>query len=96
MSEWLSLTKVCKELDIVTDTLQTWYKWWNDKTEEKPDDCPGLPHRIREGERLFWLARDLPQLRAFKEWVPKGRAGVMGKYNRMRWKHNESNRKRES
>ena len=50
---------------------------------EKPDDMPKLPKYIQYRPRgpRYWKQSDIPALLAFKEWVPKGRSGVMGRIN---------------
>ena len=86
MKEMLSATKVIQQLDISSRTLDSWYKYYNSK-EKKPEDMPKLPKYVQTRPRgpRFWNPEDIPALLAFKEWVPKGRAGVMGRVNEKCW-----------
>lgn len=79
----LSATKVTQFLDISQNTLNSWYKWYNDDQYAKPKDTPYLPPYTQAHPRAprVWNANDLYYLRKFKEWIPKGRGGVMGEYN---------------
>ena len=48
---------------------------------------PELPDFKREGTRgpRYWNQEDLPKLQAFRDWLPKGRGGVMGDWNARFW-----------
>lgn len=83
----LSANKVAQHLDITLNTLNNWYKWASDPETEIPGSAPKLPQFTRdwEGGPRRWEESDLPALQAFKEWIPKGRAGVMGKTNSHYW-----------
>lgn len=83
----LSSTDVSKELDVTVTTLFTWYKFWEDPECEKPEDMPPLPEYGRrwEGGPKYWKREDLDALIRFRDWVPRGRNGLMGKYNRYKW-----------
>ncbi len=78
----LSALKVSQKLNISTKTLNNWYRFWEDETTEKPKGIPELPayQRINDNMRI-WDVKDIPQLRKFKNWIPKGRNGIMGKTN---------------
>lgn len=82
----LSVTKVVQQLDISARTLDSWYKYYNGNYE-KPNDMPTLPPYTQSRPRgpRFWKQSDMPALQAFKEWVPKGRGGVMGRVNEHNW-----------
>lgn len=85
--ETLSATKVTQFLDISYNTLNAWYKWYNDDQYVKPKDTPYLPPYTQAHPRAprLWKADDLYYLRKFKEWIPKGRSGVMGEFNSKYW-----------
>lgn len=82
----LSASQVANRLDISVNTLSNWYRW---KAQEidTPVSAPKLPQFTRDwvGGPRRWEESDLPALQAFKEWIPKGRAGVMGKTNSRYW-----------
>lgn len=85
--ELISATKVTQILDISAHTLNSWYQFYTDDTLEKPEDMPNLPDYIQERPRgpRFWRSEDVESLKKFKEWVPKGRGGVMGRINERYW-----------
>lgn len=85
--ELISATKVTQMLDISAHTLNSWYQFYNDESLEKPEDMPKLPEYIQERPRgpRFWKSNDIKALQEFKEWVPKGRGGVMGRVNERYW-----------
>lgn len=86
MKDMLTATKVIQHLDISSRTLDSWYKFYA-STEEKPEGMPELPPYIQTRPRgpRYWKESDIPALLAFKEWVPKGRGGVMGRINERCW-----------
>lgn len=87
----LTACKVSQRLDVSVKTLTNWYKWYYDDTIEKPKDFPALPEYIQDrpnGPR-YWLEEDIKQLRKFKNWVPRGRNGVMGRINEVYWSKNK-------
>lgn len=85
--EKISATKVTQYLDISYNTLNSWYRWYNNPMYPKPKDMPKLPEFIQDTPRgpRYWTEDDLYDLRKFKEWIPKGRNGVMGDYNARYW-----------
>ncbi len=87
MKNKLTATKVTQYLDISVPTLNNWYKWYNNPQYEKPKDIPELPAYTQQGKRgtRYWDEDDLPKLMKFKEWLPRGRAGIMGEYNARFW-----------
>lgn len=87
MRETLTANKVAQHLDISVITLTNWYKWYNNDEYEKPANMPKLPDYIQAGSRgtRHWYKDELPMLEVFKEWLPKGRGGVMGQYNAKFW-----------
>lgn len=87
MNQLLSSTQVSQFLNTRVDTIFTWYKWYNDPEVEKPANTPPLPPYLQAHPRAprYWKIEDLAALQDFKNWVPKGRAGLMGKYNAKNW-----------
>ena len=80
-SNLLTASFVCNKLDISVKTLTRWYEWYYKKNPTGDSNIPELPEYIQAHDRAprYWRKEDLPQLRKFKAWVPKGRAGVMSK-----------------
>ena len=84
----LTASNVANRLNVSVKTLTNWYKWQADDSIEKPDEFPRLPSYFQtrsNGPRL-WRECDMEQLFAFKQWVPKGRGGVMGAINQQYWR----------
>lgn len=84
---YLTATEVSQRLNVSVKTLTGWYQWYNDKSIDKPENVPVLPSYRQTHERAprQWNPDDIPQLLEFKEWVPKGRNGVMGRMNQKYW-----------
>lgn len=87
MAKYYSANKISQYLDISVQTLNNWYKWYNDPNIKKPEDTPFLPPFIQESPRgrRLWSEDYLYDLKKFKEWVPRGRGGVMGQVNFHLW-----------
>lgn len=87
MTKRITATKITQFLDISVQTLNSWYAWYNDPKFEKPEGTPYLPPYEQANPRAprYWTEDDLYDLRKFKEWVPKGRGGVMGNHNARFW-----------
>jgi hypothetical protein len=87
-SAYLTRIQVCYLLGINPHTLYNWYRYI-EKTppQDIPEDCPGLPKYIlkEDGKTKLWRGMDLHQLFDFKQWVPKGRYGKMGRTNEIYW-----------
>lgn len=83
----ITATKISQFLNISVATLNSWYKWYNNEEFSKPKDTPYLPPYIQDTPRgpRYWTEDDLYDLRKFKEWIPKGRGGVMGDCNARYW-----------
>lgn len=75
----ISANYICYKLDISLNTLNTWYKW--QKLEGSPN-APRLPKYYQKNakSKRYWEKDSLVRLEQFKNWVPKGRAGVMGNF----------------
>jgi hypothetical protein len=83
----LSATKVIQQINVSARTLDGWYKYVQDETLEKPENMPKLPEYVQSRPRgpRYWKESDIPALLAFKDWIPKGRNGVMGRINERFW-----------
>jgi hypothetical protein len=78
--ELITASKVANALDISVKTLTTWYKWYNDPDEVKPDNMPILPDYKQKNPQAprYWKKSDIKKIKEFKMWLPRGRNGVMG------------------
>lgn len=83
----MAASRVAQTLDISVQTLNNWYRWYLDTPLEKPKDMPPLPSFEQSHDRgiRYWDSNDIKKLEKFKEWLPKGRAGVMGDYTARFW-----------
>lgn len=83
----MTSSRVAQHLDISVATLNNWYKWYNNPEFKKPDNTPKLPEYIQATPRSpkYWDSDDLEVLAAFKNWLPKGRGGVMGELSARYW-----------
>lgn len=79
--------KIAQFLDISVGTLNVWYKWYEDERFEKPEGVPPLPLYEQAGPRRprYWSEDVLLDLKRFKDWLPKGRGGIMGDLNARNW-----------
>lgn len=83
----LTANKVSQELDITVVTLTNWYAWYNNDEIKKPDDVPELPQYEQAYERAtrYWKEEDIEKIKVFKDWLPRGRGGVMGEQSKKFW-----------
>ena len=82
----LGVMDVAYALKVSTQTINNWYRWKNDPNTELPVSAPPLPDFVRlSNNRRKWKSTDLPALKKFAKWVPKGRAGKMGNSNFKYW-----------
>lgn len=86
--DYLTASQVANKLGVSVKTLTTWYAFYNDSSIEKPKNMPQLPMYVQEhvqGPR-YWNKADIEKLKKFRDWVPRGRNGVMGSINNKYWK----------
>ena len=83
----LTASEVANKLGVSVKTLTIWYKWYNDSSIQKPKDCPELPMYQQDSPhgKRFWDKKHISKLKKFKNWVPKGRNGLMGSINKQFW-----------
>lgn len=84
---FLTAGAVCLRVGVSTKTLNNWYAWYLDPDMEKPESTPELPMYVQDREKgpRYWSEESVEKLIAFKEWLPKGRNGVMGRFNERYW-----------
>lgn len=83
----LSASQVCSKLNVSVKTLTNWYKWQADDSFEKPKNMPMLPeyYRTHNNGPRFWKKESVKELKAFQEFIPRGRSGIMGEFNQQYW-----------
>ena len=88
INDYYKASKIANMLDISTKTLSMWYEWYHNPDIKKPDGTPPLPEYVQQHERgtRYWKKSDIDKLKAFQEWIPKGRNGVMGAVSNKYWK----------
>lgn len=82
MGEVMSIARVAQVLDLSTQTLQNWYKWYEDESYVKPQELKLPPYKIldKRGTRFFDV-NDIPKLLDFKEKLQGEYKGIMAQYN---------------
>lgn len=86
--------KVCDTVAISVYTLDRWYAWYRKQTPETLLTTPILPpYTLRNGRRM-WKRSDMKKLQAFKEWVPRGRNGIMSTPTQKRYNDKIRDRKK--
>lgn len=85
----LTVTQVAYIVGVNAYTIKRWYQWWesedvNRLNELVKNGMPSLPKYETVGATKwrYWDEEDVEQLKAFKEWMPHTRNGVMGILNR--------------
>ena len=89
----LTASEVANKLNVSVKTLTNWYIWQNDSSIEKPEEYPHLPmytQKRKNGPR-FWTNDDVERLVEFRDWLPRGRNGVMGKVSNRYWGNRSKN-----
>jgi len=83
----LKSSEVANKVGISVVTLSNWYKWFYDLETVTPKDCPGLPEFKQSGfkQPRYWRSSDIEQIKKFKNWIPHGRSGVMGRVSEKFW-----------
>lgn len=84
--KYVNAIKLSQYLNVSVPTINIWYKWYYGDFE-KPKNVPELPMFESRGARQtrYWKVEDLPKIKAFKDWLPRGKKGVMGAYTVNFW-----------
>ena len=85
-NNYVNAIKLSQYLNVSVPTINIWYKWYYGGFD-KPADTPELPMFESCGTRQtrYWRVEDLPKIKAFKDWLPHGKKGVMGAYTVNFW-----------
>jgi predicted DNA-binding transcriptional regulator AlpA len=75
----LNAQEVAVTVGISVPTLNSWYKWRKLEPEHKMAEL--LPDYVQEGGRQtrYWKDTDIWKLIKFRQELPKGRNGILGK-----------------
>lgn len=84
----LTATQVAYLVGVTEKTLSAWYKYIN-SDEPKPKDMPKLPMYKQTSVRgkRTWNESDIEDIKRFKDWIPHGRNGCMGRISERNWSH---------
>lgn len=80
---------IAERLNVSVKTLTNWYLWYRNENMKKPEQCPPLPDYYQD-DKFFprlWTEDGYKQIKIFHDWLPHGKNGVMGEYNRKYWKN---------
>lgn len=82
----IGIDEIYMKTGIHPNTINTWYRWYDNDSIEKPSCVPHLPvyQQFEKRGKRFWREDDIKFILEFKKWVPKGRAGLMGNVSQTR------------
>ena len=88
----LSVQEVAVLIKSSVPTISAWYRW--KRLEPNHELAQILPEFERHGAHRtrYWKYSDIPKLLEFKEAVPQGRNGVMGRVTQAYCKTNFRNK----
>lgn len=79
---YVSLNKVCLQLDISPITVKRWYIWWENDKFEKPDGLKLPKYYYRDRRRTkFFKETDIPLLEKFRDDLHGEYNGAMSEFN---------------
>ena len=90
----LSIEEIAVELGCSYKTLCNWYAF--KRAEPDNEYAKMLPDYVQLGVRRkrLWKASDLEKLKQFRDSIPRGRGGVLGKVTQV-WYHNKKEKEDE-
>jgi transposase-like protein len=77
----ISLRKVALKIDISTETLRRWYKWYEDDDYEKPEGLELPSYTVDSRQTKFFSESDVKVLRKFKSDLQGKYRGIMSDFN---------------
>jgi hypothetical protein len=81
-SEYVSINRAGMMLDVSSQTIRRWYKWWECPEIKKPEDL-SLPQYYYKDRRKtkFFKKSDIPALKEFKNKLQTTHRGIMSEFN---------------
>ena len=80
--EKISISRVAQAIDVSTQTLKNWYKWYEDDEYEKPIELKLPEYFILDGRGTkFFNQEDIAKLLDFKNKLQMEYKGVMAVWN---------------
>mgnify|MGYP001785672151 CR=1 FL=1 len=81
LSDKFSTARTAQILDISTNTLKRWYKWYENESYVKPDGLK-LPEPTRDGRGTrFFTMEQVQELRNFQQNLKTIYRGCMSEFN---------------
>lgn len=81
MAELFSTSRTAQILDVSTNTLKRWYKWYNSKDFEKPEGLVLPQPTLDTRNTMFFNIEQIQQLQAFHEKLQNEYRGCMAEFN---------------
>ena len=79
--EVFSTSRTAQILDISTNTLKRWYKWYNNPDFEKPSGLKLPKPAVDNRETMFFSFEQVQELAQFKVDLQKKYRGCMAEFN---------------
>lgn len=79
--EKFSTSRTAQILDVSTNTLKRWYKWYNDATYEKPSLLTLPKPELNEFGTMFFTMKQIQELVQFKKDLHGKYRGCMAEFN---------------
>ena len=81
MSELFTTSRTAQILDISTQTLKRWYKWYNSKDFEKPAELKLPEPEISGNGTMLFTMEQIQELHQFQIDLRSKYRGVMAEFN---------------
>ncbi len=79
--ELFTTARAAQILDISTQTLKRWYKWYNDADYIKPKTLKLPKPKVNEYGTMLFSMKQIQELLQFKEDLHSKYRGVMAEFN---------------
>ena len=81
MSELFTTSRTAQILDISTQTLKRWYKWYNSKDSEKQNELKLPEHKMDSKNTKIFTMEQIQELHQFQIDLRSKYRGVMAEFN---------------
>ena len=81
MSELFTTSRTAQILDISTQTLKRWYKWYNSTDFEKPKELKLPKPKIDGKNTMFFTMEQIQELHQFQTDLQSKYRGIMAEFN---------------
>ena len=91
MSELFTTSRTAQILDISTQTLKRWYKWYNSTDFEKPAELKLPEPKINGKNTMLFTMEQIQELHQFQTDLRSKYRGIMAEFNAtFQWKKQDS------